>query len=133
VNVLASITARAGQRLKREENSVPVKYVRSKPAAELWITGEQKMSVHSCGFSVQVYFSDFGNHQPGHLIGQVRRLADEFGRPGIIGKRGQKNARVLKKGYLRIVWPTRKLARAFQRLVGEFWGHLVSTRRFRLA
>ena len=133
MNVLASITARAGQRLKREENSVTVKYVCSDPAAEFWITGERQMSEHSCGFSVQVHFRNFGNHQPGQLIGQVRRLADEFGRPGIIGKRGQKNARVLKKGYLRIVWPTRQLAKAFQRLVEEFWGHLVSTRRFRLA
>ncbi len=90
------------------------------------------MSVQCYEFSVQVYFDEFGNHVLSHIIGQVRRLADEFGRPGITGKRGQTNRRVKRKGYLRIVWPTRKLAKAFQRLVKEIWGHLASTRRFRV-
>lgn len=83
-------------------------------------------------FSVQVYFNDFSNHDTRIIVGQVRRLADEFGRPGIIAKKGQNNRRVLRKGYLRLVWPTRRLARAFQALVEEIWGHLVSTRRFRV-
>jgi hypothetical protein len=83
-------------------------------------------------FSVQVYFNDFGNHEPRIVVGQVRRLADEFGKPGIMAKKGQNNRRVFRKGYLRLVWPTRRLARAFQALVEEMWGHLVSTRRFRV-
>lgn len=82
-------------------------------------------------FPTQSYFDSFGNHKPSFLIGQVRRLADEFGYPGMVGKRGQTNPCVLKKGYLRIVWRTRKEAKAFQAAVDEFWGHLVTTRRFR--
>lgn len=82
-------------------------------------------------FSVRVYFDDFGNLHKNRLIGQVRRLADEFGRPGIIGKRGQINPRVRRKGYLRIAWPTRRQARQYQDAVAELWGDRVSTRRFR--
>jgi hypothetical protein len=82
-------------------------------------------------FPVRVYFDSFGNHSPDKVIGQVRRLADEEGRPGIIGKRGQTTKRVLRKGYLRIVWPTRKSARRYQQAVAEFWGHLARTKRYR--
>jgi hypothetical protein len=82
-------------------------------------------------FPTRSYFDSFGDHRPSFLIGQVRRLADEFGYPGIVGKRGQKNPRVLKKGYLRIVWRTRGEAKEFQAAVDEFWGHLVITSRFR--
>ena len=32
-------------------------------------------------FSVRAYFNDFGNHAASIIFGQVRRLADEFGRP----------------------------------------------------
>ncbi len=82
-------------------------------------------------FSVRVYFDDFGNFHKDRLIGQIRRLADEFGRAGIIGKRGQTNLRIHRQGYLRIVWPTRRQARQYQDAVAEFWGDRVSTRRFR--
>lgn len=82
--------------------------------------------------AVRVYFGHFGNHNKNRLIGQVRRLADEFGYPGIVGKSGQTNREVLRKGYLRIEWPSRRLACAFQQTVEEFWGHVVSTRRFRI-
>jgi hypothetical protein len=82
-------------------------------------------------FPVRVYFDDFGNHPPQWIIGQVRRVADEFGRPGIEGKRGQSNAGVRRSGYLRVVWPSRRLAKQFQAAVDELWGHLVSTKRFR--
>jgi hypothetical protein len=82
-------------------------------------------------FAVRAYFSSFGNHSRGDVIGQVRRLADELGRPGIIAKRGQTNARVVRKGYLRTVWTTRRLAKNYQAKVAEFWGHLISTRRFK--
>ncbi len=81
-------------------------------------------------FSVWIYFDDFRNHEPRIIVGQVRRLADEFGRPGILAKKGQKNRRVFKKGYLRLVWPSRRLAKAFQALVEEMWGHMVSTKLF---
>lgn len=83
-------------------------------------------------YAVRVYFETFGNHRPSRIIGQVRRVADEFGSPGIVGKRGQTNARILASGYLRIVWPSRSLARRFQNAVEEFWGAYVSTRRFRV-
>ena len=83
-------------------------------------------------FSVRVYFDDFGNLNRPQLMGQVRRLADEFGRPSIVGKRGQTNMRVRQQGYLRIVWPSRWLARQYQDAVAEFWGDRVSTRRFRV-
>ncbi|MCF3945136.1 hypothetical protein AiwAL_08715 [Acidiphilium sp. AL] len=83
-------------------------------------------------FSVRVYFDDFGNLHKARLIGQVRRLADEFGRPGIIGKRGQTNLRIHQQGYLRIVWPTHRQARQYQDAVAEFWGDRVSTRQFQV-
>ena len=83
-------------------------------------------------FSVRVYFDGFGNLNKPRLMGQVRRLADEFGRPGIVGKRGQTNPRIRRQGYLRIAWPTRRLARQYQDAVAEFWGDRVSTRRFRV-
>ena len=82
-------------------------------------------------FPVRVFFDSFGNHSPDKVVGQVRRLADEQGRPGIVGKRGQTTNRVLRNGYLRIVWPTRKSARQYQRAVAEFWGHLVRTKRYK--
>ncbi|MFT9027296.1 hypothetical protein [Acetobacter indonesiensis] len=83
-------------------------------------------------FSVRVYFDDFGNLHKDRLIGQVRRLADEFGLPGIVGKRNQTNQRIHSKGYLRIVWRTREQARRYQDAVAEFWGDRVSTKRFRV-
>jgi len=82
-------------------------------------------------FSVRVYFDEIGNLNRARLVGQVRRLADEFGRPGIVGKRGQTNGRVSDQGYLRIVWPSRQLARRYQDTVSEFWGDRVSTKRFK--
>ena len=82
-------------------------------------------------FPVRVYFESFGNHSRRRVIGQIRRLADEEGWPGIVGKRGQTTERVLRKGYLRIVWPSRRSAKRYQKSVAEFWGHLVSTRRYK--
>ena len=81
-------------------------------------------------FVVRAYFNDFGNHEPAIIVGQVRRLADELGYHGIVAKRRQTNERILQRGYLRIVLPTRRLARRYQELVVEFWGHLVTTKRF---
>lgn len=83
--------------------------------------------------AVRVYFDKPTNLHRDRLVGQVRRLADEFGRLGIVGKRGQTNRQVRKQGFLRVVWPSRRQAIAFQDAVDEFWGHLVSTRRFRLS
>jgi hypothetical protein len=81
-------------------------------------------------FSVQAYINT--NLPYGPFVGQVRRLADELGRPGIIGKRGQTNARVRSKGYVRIVFPTRGLAKQYQTLIAQMWGSSVPTRRFRV-
>jgi hypothetical protein len=78
-------------------------------------------------FPVRVFFSKTSSV----LVGQVRRLADEFGRPGITAKRGQTNRRVRQKGYLRLVWPNRRLARAYQSAVAKWWGGQVTTRRFK--
>ncbi len=83
-------------------------------------------------FSVRTYFNDFGNHAEPIILGQVRRLADEFGRPGIEAKAGETNVRIRRNGYLRTTWPTRQLARDFQQSVAEVWGDRVSTRRFKI-
>lgn len=83
------------------------------------------------GFSVRVYFDDCGNLHKTRLIGQVRRIADEFGYSGIVGKRGQTNKCIEKNGYLRIVWPTHHLACQYQDAVAELWGDRVSTKQFK--
>ena len=81
-------------------------------------------------FTVRVDFYNYGNHSPRLIVGQVRRLADEFGRPGIMAKRGQTTQRALRTGHMRLVWPTRRLAREYQAMVEEFWGEYASTQRF---
>jgi hypothetical protein len=81
-------------------------------------------------FGVLCFFR-FGNHPPSWIIGQVRRLADEFGRPGIVAKRGQTNQQVLAQGYLRTSWPSQASARKFQDAVEQLWGDLVSTKLYR--
>lgn len=83
-------------------------------------------------FSVQAHILSRPNVPKAALIGQVRSLADELGRPGIIGKRGQTNDRVLRKGYVRIVLPTRQLAKDYQALVAQLWGSSVPTQRFKV-
>ena len=83
-------------------------------------------------FSVQAYIHKQLNLPFGPFVGQVRRLADKLGRPGIEGKRGQTNKRVKRKGYVRIVFPTRRLAKQYQALVAQMWGSSVPTRRFRV-
>lgn len=82
-------------------------------------------------YSVRVYLDRPANHPPSWIIGQVRRVADEFGYWGIRSKRRQTNPCIQRKGYLRLVWPARRLAKAYQAAVDELWGHLVSTKRFR--
>ena len=82
--------------------------------------------------SVRVYFDNYGNHPPAWIMGQIRRLADEFGWWGIQAKRGQTNKRIRRKGYLRLVWPTRRLAKSYQAAVDELWGHIASNKRFKI-
>jgi hypothetical protein len=80
-------------------------------------------------FVVRVYFPDVRDTR---IIGQLRNLANEFGRPGIIAKRRQTNHRVQRKSYLRLVWPTRWMARAYQTAVAKLWGGRgITTKRFR--
>jgi hypothetical protein len=83
-------------------------------------------------FLVRAYFNDFGNHAASIIFGQVRRLADEFGRPGIEAKAGETNVRIRRNGYMRTTWPTRQMARDFQQSVAAVWGDRVSTRRFKI-
>lgn len=82
--------------------------------------------------SVKVYILSLGNYSWSHLVAQIRSLADQFGRPGIIGKRGQTNRRVRQQGYFRIVMPNKQMAIKYQNAVESFWGDLVETKRFRL-
>ena len=51
------------------------------------------------------------------LYAQIRCLADQSGLHGIVGKRKQTNRRIRQKGYVRIVWPNRRMAKRFKRLV----------------
>ena len=82
-------------------------------------------------FATRTTFDRWGNHPPAWVIGQVRRLADEFGRYGIEAKAGQTNERVLVKGYLRLRWPTRRLAKRYAAAVEEMYGNRTSTRCFK--
>jgi hypothetical protein len=65
------------------------------------------------------------------LIDQVRRLADQLGRPGIVGKRDQTNDKFWLEGKLQITLPSRMLARRYQRSVEAVWGDIAMTRRVR--
>ena len=49
-------------------------------------------------FPVRVYFESFGNHSRRRVIGQIRRLADEEGWPGIVGKKGPNDRAGLAEG-----------------------------------
>lgn len=80
---------------------------------------------------VKVYIRRLGNLRWSHLVAQIRHLADQFGRPGITGKRGQTNLRVRQQGYLRIVFPSKQMAIDYQDAVASFWGDRVETKRFR--
>jgi hypothetical protein len=65
------------------------------------------------------------------LLDQARRLLDLLGGPGIRLKRGQKNRRFVRQGYLRFVFKSRALARKYQDLVDEFCASAVTTKRYR--
>ena len=67
-------------------------------------------------------YIDPGNHPGEWLIGQLRRLADEFGRPGIRAKRGQTNTVFFRQGGLRLRWPNRKLAVKYKAAADKLWG-----------
>lgn len=82
-------------------------------------------------FPTRTEFTHWGNHPPAWVIGQVRRLADEFGHSATKAKKGQYNDVVLDKGYLRLKWPTRKLAKIFKASAKEMYGHRTSTRCFK--
>jgi hypothetical protein len=82
---------------------------------------------------VYVYIRRIGNLRWSFLVGQLRNIADQFGKPGITGKRGQTNRRVKQQGYLRIVLPTRQMAIDFQDAVESFWGNRVETERYKLS
>jgi hypothetical protein len=69
-------------------------------------------------------FNDFGNHAEPIIIGQVRRLADEFGRLGIEAKAGAANVRIRR--------PRVRSRAIFSRAFAEVWGDRVSTRRFKI-
>lgn len=71
------------------------------------------------------------NHPAPWVMGQVRRLADEFGKPGIVAKTGQKNARIRRKGYLRLVWRSRRQAERFQLAADEMYSDRTVTRVLR--
>jgi len=75
---------------------------------------------------VRAYSNDFGNHAEPIIIGQVRRLADEFGRLGIEAKAGETNVRIRRNGP-RVRWRA-----IFRRAFAEVWGDRVSTRRFKI-
>jgi hypothetical protein len=47
------------------------------------------------------------------LLDLARRQADHLGRPGILAKKRQTNRRYRRKGYLRLRFPSRRLARAY--------------------
>jgi hypothetical protein len=79
-------------------------------------------------FSVRVFPDNLGDD---HLIGQLRRLADEFGKPGIEAKRGEFNSVVRRRGYLCLRWKNRRLAKEYQEAVARYWGDRATTRRFR--
>lgn len=81
---------------------------------------------------VKVYIIRLGNLSWSHLVAQIRNLADQFGRPGITGKRGQTNREVRRQGYLRIEFPSKQMAMAYQEAVESFWGDRVETRRIRV-
>lgn len=72
-----------------------------------------------------------GNHPRQWVIGQVRHLANEFGRSGIVAKRGQSNDRIRKKGYLRLAWPSREAAERYQLAANEMYGDRTTTRIMR--
>ncbi len=84
-------------------------------------------------YSTRHYFAQCRSLIRRLVVGQVRALANEFGRPGIEGKRGKTNHQVLSRGYLRIDWgQNRRLARKFQAKVNQLWGSAgVYTRRYR--
>lgn len=65
------------------------------------------------------------------VLGQVRHIGDQFGHFGFRAKRGETNFRVFQRGYLRMKWPSRRLARAYQSEVDAYWGTLTTTRRLR--
>lgn len=71
------------------------------------------------------------NHPVPWVFGQVRRLADEFGKPGIVAKTGQKNSRIRRTGYLRLVWRSRRQAEQFQLAADEMYGDGTATRILR--
>jgi hypothetical protein len=51
------------------------------------------------------------------VLDNARRQADHFGRDGIRAKRGQTTTRYRRRGYIRMVFPTRALARKYVRRV----------------
>ena len=53
------------------------------------------------------------------LIDLARRQTDHLGPLGIKAKRGQTNARFLKRGYIRLRFPTRMLRQRFAERVRE--------------
>jgi hypothetical protein len=71
------------------------------------------------------------NHPTTWVIGQARGLANEFGWPGIMGKTGEKKRRILRKGYMRLVWRTRQEGKRFQGAIDEMYGDRTTTKRYR--
>ncbi|MGM4904959.1 hypothetical protein AB8B21_12335 [Tardiphaga sp. 866_E4_N2_1] len=63
------------------------------------------------------------------ILDQARRMVDLMGR--FTTKRGQTNSRFARVGYLRFVFPTRRIARKFQSLVSQYCAPSVTTKRYR--
>lgn len=53
------------------------------------------------------------------LLDHARRQTDHFGPQGIRAKRGQTNERFRKRGYIRLVFPTRTMAKRYMRRVDK--------------
>lgn len=71
------------------------------------------------------------NHDPCDLVDVARWQVDHLGPVGIRAKRDQTNARFLKTGYLRFVFPTRQMRQRFLDRVEEHCHPAVTFRIYR--
>jgi hypothetical protein len=75
------------------------------------------MNMKTSGYSVVRVYVHASPLTRIDLLDQARRQSDHLGPWGIVAKRRQTNRRFRRRGYLRLKFPTRRLARAYARRI----------------
>ena len=83
------------------------------------------------GYYVVRTYADCDDADYDHKIDLARRQADHFGPYGMQSKRRQTNDRCRRRGYLRLKFPNRRMARAYLRRVRPLGETALRTRLMR--